>query len=182
MRTNIKNTIEAIFTSKRIIVILIVIALGLGGAIYRKNNPSLEDPNYETNKNSSLATNSNLSDENLTEEERILLYHHPKDATEEQRLAFAEFVNQKATEGDTIVVKDCTAKPIVLKTSYNSTFTVDNQGTTDINFGVSDERTLVKAGSKAKIKANYRNGPGIYGYGCDDTTLRRSIGVLLLTK
>ena len=106
----------------------------------------------------------------------------PTHATKEQLDTFSDLVAINAIPGDTVVIKDCTASPIVLKIKYGSTFTVDNKGTTDIHFGVNDERTLVKAGSSSKIKASYKNGPGIYGYGCDDVTLNRSIGLLLLTQ
>ncbi len=161
--------------NKIIITVLVLAALGLGAAIYKKNNPDWPG--------SWMAEDANSPAKSGEDAELSALFNTPgKNATREELDAFSALVAQNATPGDTIIVKDCTASPVVLKINYGDTFTVKNVGKTDIHFGFDAERTLVKAGASAKITAKYSHGPGIYGYGCDDPTLSRSIGLLLITQ
>ena len=167
-------------SNKYIIPILVIIALGLGVAIYRKNNPSLGQSTVNPSPNPSAVVSP--LDEKLTADQKALFYSPSKEATKEELSAFSALVAKNAKEGDKIIIKDCTANPIVLKVKLGSTFTVQNIGKTDIHFGFENERTLVKAGTSAEIKAQFSHGQGIYGYGCDDPALSRSIGLLLITQ
>jgi hypothetical protein len=153
------------------ITALLIIAVGLGVALYIKNKPSV-----------SLSLAQVSKGQKLTELEEALFNNPGKDGTDEEHRAYSQLIAQNATDGNTIFIKDCTAKPVVLRMSYGGMLSVNNQGTTDIHFGFGDERTLVKAGTSQTIKTDFKNGRGIYGYGCDDKTLSRSIGVLSLTK
>lgn len=152
------------------ITALLIIALGLGVALYIKHTPTLSKSLIKS------------SGPKLTDLEKSILINPSQNASDEEKKAYSKIIGDNAKDGQTIFVKDCTARPIVLRMSYGAELNVINEGTTDIHFGFGDERTLVKAGTSTKIPTTFKNGRGIYGYGCDDRTLGRSIGVLLLTK
>lgn len=168
-------------SQKTITIILLILALGLGIAIYVKRNLKPADQTGSASKPNPPASAPD-STGNLTEDEKVLLTTPGKDATKEQVDTLSALAAKLATPGDTITIKDCAANPVVLKTKFGSTITVTNAGSTDVHFGVGDERTVVAAGKSAKVALKYKNGPGLYGYGCDDPSLNRAIGIMLLTQ
>ena len=178
--------------NKTIVSVLVLLAVVLGAAIYFKynpvstsqtapltnNNPVNTTPGTQVTPTTPAATNYPA----LTADEQAMFATPPgPNATKAQLDAFSALVAKNAVAGNTITVKDCTASPDVLKIKSGDKFTVNNKGTTDIHFGFDTERTLVGAGTSALITASYKNGPGIYGYGCDDKTLNRAIGILMIT-
>lgn len=175
--------IQEFFKSQGIITLLVIVALILGVSIYFKNKTNIQ-PVSEINNSNTPRSSTEVSpaNENLTAEEKILFYNPGEGASEEAFDKFFNQVNESAVEGNKVVIKDCVASPLVLKIKEGSTLTVDNQGTVDINFGFDNERTLVKAGTSEKIVAKYKNGHGIYGYLCDNSSLNRSMGLLLITQ
>ncbi|MBA3733154.1 hypothetical protein H0W91_02130 [Patescibacteria group bacterium] len=180
-----KEHLKKAALNNKLIVSLVGVALILGVAIYFKNHPntsSLSSLKHETSSLSNTPLAKIPLDSTLTVEEKGLFYTPQKDATKAELETYSTLVAKNATEGNEIVINDCKSKPVVLKTTYGSIFNVKNTGKTDIHFGFGSERTLIKAGSNEKIKANYSTGPGIYGYGCDDPSLSRSIGLLLLVQ
>lgn len=174
-----RKYLHKLYKRESIIVILLVVAVVLGVSIYLKNRPATEGNYASTNKAGAVRVSP--VDEKLMEEERILFHNPGPDAPRSDFDTFFSQVNKSAVDGDKIVINDCKATPLVLRVKYESTFTVENKGAQDINFGFESEKTLVKAGTSKKIKANYKNGHGIYGYGCDNPEVARSIGVLLIT-
>lgn len=174
------NSVSSPSSEKVLIIVLLIVALGLGVAIYSKRDKTDVKPS----QNSGVTENSNeiAVGENLTDEEKVLLYSPGVENKEEEAQVFFGLVNKLAVAGNKIVINDCNAVPVVLKIGFNSTFTVENVGKKDINFGIGDEKVMVRAGQSQNIKASYKNGPGVYGYGCDDPTLNRSVGMLLITE
>lgn len=170
--------INGFLKSESLIVLLVAVALVLGVSIYFKNK---QDVRTVSEPNTQMPTGGAGVDNNLTAEEKVLFYNPGPDAPKADFDKFFSQVNQSAVDGNKIVINDCKASPLVLRIKHGDSLTIDNQGTTDIHFGFQDERTLVKAGTNEKIAAKYKNGHGIYGYGCDNTSVARSIGVLLIT-
>ncbi len=179
-------------TNKTVVSVLILLAIVLGAGIYFKYNPiSTGQPAVETNSNNTNTTTPTTSTvqnttpstnyPTLTADEKALFNTPGPTATKAELDAFSTLVAKYAVAGTSVTIKDCTASPEVLKIKLGSKFTVDNKGTTDIHFGFNTDRTLVSAGTSTVITANFKNGAGIYGYGCDDQKLNRAIGILLVT-
>jgi len=167
---------------KIIVLVLVFIAIGLGVAIYLKYSKTTSGdkaPVIKYDKFNPPVT-PNASNNNLTADQKIIFNAPGQGASEAQLKTFSELVNKLAVGGDKITIKDCTASPEVLRTKFGSTITVENKGSTDIHFGVGSDRVLVKAGESTKVKIDFKQGPGVYGYGCDQQNLQRSIGVLLV--
>lgn len=174
---NNKNKTPSI--EKVLLAVLLVVAIGLGFAIYSKEKKT--QVKESVNLNMVSASTRTESTEGLTDEEKILFYSPAGEDQEKRAEVFFGLVNKLAVEGNKIVINDCRAVPVVLKIIFGSIFTVENIGQKDINFGIGDEKVLVKAGQSQKVKADYKNGVGVYGYGCGDPTLNRSVGMLLIT-
>lgn len=153
---------------------LVIIAAGLGIAIYIKNNPVLIK--------STVKVAQRYEPNNLTDLEKRISDTPGMDSSNEVKEAYSNLINQNAVDGYSLVINDCKASPLVLRVRYGDEISVTNKGKNDIHFGFGDERTLVRSGQSQKIKINFKNGAGIYGYGCDDEAYDRSIGVLKVLK
>lgn len=172
--------------SKVLVVILVIVALGLGYAIYAKKYAKTAVPSEQTG-NQNTQTNNNQQNtqtqpKELTADEKIIFSNPGPNTSKEDLALFSSTIAKLAVPGDTVTVNNCTATPQVLKMKYGSKFTVKNAGTAEIHFGFGTDRTLIAPGASAQLTANYKNGAGIYGFGCDDKSLNRAIGILLLTK
>ena len=113
------------FLDTAIVPILVITAIVLGLAIYSKQRPetlSSKDADQADSSSNSDISNQSVSayDKNLTADEKALFYSPSRDATKEQLDTFSDLVAINAIPGDTVVIKDCTASPIVLKIKYGS--------------------------------------------------------------
>jgi len=161
---------------------LLLIAIVLGVAVYFKYNPMEKESSSGTPMEGSSGSEQVSTPAELTEDQKIMFLPPGENPTKAELDLFSSTVAKHAVPGNAITVNNCTSTPDVLKLPYGSDFTVNNTGTTEIHFGFGEDRTLIAPGASAKLKANYKTGPGTYGYGCDDKTLNRAIGVLLITE
>jgi|SRR3989344_2261893 len=171
-----------------IIAILLLLAIGLGAAIYYKQYwPKNADKNSDnTNQNEQEAPKPVILsdpefDANLTEQQKALFYNPGPDASQEQRDEFFKLAEKAAVSGQLISINGCTASPDVLKAAVGSKISVRNTGTTDIMWGVSEDKVAVKAGATVDVTALFKQGSGLYGYGCENPGVRRAIGMVLIT-
>ncbi len=162
---------------KIIIGALIIIALILGLNIYNKRASSLLN-NKELNQ---VNTNQPTVLENsLTEEEKKLFTVPSPNATEAEKRAHFDLLNNIGKETGALAINGCKSDPQVLKVKLNQMFRLTNSGTLPISFGF-DKPATINPKQTISIKADFKNGVGIYGYSCDDKAVQRSIGFVMVT-
>ena len=108
-----------------------------------------------------------------------MMANYTRNATAAEKRAHYDLAVKLSLEGGSLVIKNCATNPDVLSVRLNSTFTVNNGGTKEIEFGF-DTKTKIAPGASATIKADFKNGVGLYGFGCTDTNLSRQIGYILV--
>lgn len=189
-------------TSHKVLVIaLVVIAAGLGLAVYNRNHPgTLKRVDNTTNTGNTNNTGTgdqtqpngqdttqtdtsvHIDYNNLTAAQKTLLFNVPTEkSTDAEKRAHFALATQVAVAADTLELNKCTANPVVISVKQGDTFKVKNSGTQDIQFGFdADKRVSIAAGATATIKADFKNGLGIYGYGCPDPTITHPIGFVLV--
>lgn len=170
-------------------MVLVLLAVGLGIAIYYKQyrpKQSAKAPDTQTNTEQKEAKPVLLSDpeydKNLTAEQKQLFYSPGPDATAEEKQAYFDLATKVAKSGNIISINDCTASPDVLKVKLGENISVKNTGSADIKFGLgAANKVSIKAGQTVAVKDLFTKGAGLYGYGCENSAVRRAIGMVLIT-
>jgi len=147
---------------KIIILILLITAVGLGIAIYKKN--------YHPKSVSNSVSLNNNSNKSLTDEQAVLQIPGSSASQEEinKHDALAIKLAVPATELD---ITDCHAKPVVLLLELENNFNLINSGTKDFKITFEQNNTVSLSPKKsAVIKASsFSHGRGLYGYRCNQT-------------
>lgn len=102
-------------------------------------------------------------------------------ATEAERQAHGQLVASSAVETKSIDLTSCQAKPLVSRFREGAEITLINNDPVPHVMVFNPSLTFpVPAKSSSKIKANFGYGPGIYGFGCDQSPM--AVGMILLTE
>lgn len=150
-------------------IILIGIAAFLGVAIFNqqkiKSSPS---PTVSPTPSPQLRP----LPPNLTDDERFILNPPNEDASRSAKQQHAKTVAKLAKVGNTLELNDCQPTPLVLEVKQGSEFKIKNNDTTPINI-IFDEEHVYKIPSNGdlEILAQFKYGPGDYGYVCDKVGL-----------
>lgn len=97
---------------------------------------------------------------------------------EAKRRHFEESV-KKAQAADRLVIGDCKGSPEVIKLQNQSTFTIANTDEKDHTLHIDEKHSYeVPAKGAIEVKAEFSNGAGLYGYGCDRAPF--SAGLILI--
>ena len=161
-----------------LIVSLIIIAAILGVIIYLAggNLPNKSGGTNNKSQNSSLLSSNN---DIVGEEAEVLSFS--SDMTEEQKLKHNELVGKLAKEGPSVNVTGCKPSPLVYKLKDGSTITLRNDDSVEHIIMIDPAHIYTaKAKSLTKIVADFGQGPGNYGYKCDDS--QGAAGVFLVTS
>ena len=107
-----------------------------------------------------------------------------KSSLQEEFNKFIAEVTARAEAGSQINIDDCVASPDVLLVEYGSNISVKNSGLKDINFGLEKENMiLISGGQSIEVSIDFENGPGPYGYACEnDTDALKAIGMVLVVE
>ncbi len=90
-----------------------------------------------------------------------------------------EIITAAAKTTAELEIANCEPKPLVYKTRINSTFTIRNSGPKSYNIQTGGGIDVtVPANSSMEVTANFKNGPGTYGYFCGT---KPNKGILLVT-
>ena len=145
--------------------VLAVLALVLGyfaltGGLGDSNNVTRDNNNNQNQETVTL-------DGDMTPEEIVFNFPSPE-ASDEVKRAHAEAVNTLAVESDVLDITGCSPEPLVLLLTEDQSITIRNDDPTShtITFGVSQ---VVPANSSEEVVLDFVQGPGYYGYGCDDS-------------
>lgn len=161
---------------KAIIGLLIIAALALGFAILSRKTPSNVN---NTSNNPIPPPASQNADAGLSEDEKKLFNSPAQNASAEEKRAHYDLAVRMSTESDKLEIKNCVATPVVMRVRLNSTFSVKNSGSNEIEFGF-DKKVKIAPGNTVQVKADFKNGVGLYGYGCSDQQLSRAVGFLIV--
>lgn len=171
------------------ILFLSIVAIGLLYFIYQKYSPSeTQALNQETTVPAKAPSGVNRNpvtetsrQSYLTPEEKEAMKTPKPDDTDEVKMAFHGKVVKAAKKTNVIEISNCQPKPPVANIPYGSTFTFKNSGNTDHIVGFNKEKSYtVKKNSSVSVTAEFSIGPGIFGYGCDNSP--KEVGLILSEK
>lgn len=165
---NSKFEIIARAKSRTYIIILIVIALILGYAIYNQQKVNIS----KNTATKPLTATPVPFPANLTEDEKFILNPPPATASAEIKKKHADTVAKLAKEEDNLEIKDCQPTPLVLQVKQGTEFTIQNKDSSPhkIIFD-SDHHYVLPANGSKTIKADFKYGSGDYGYICEEVGL-----------
>lgn len=161
--------------SKILLVFLIITAMGLSFAIYQEvttTSPETVSMDEQPTPAPQNATNN---------QEGNILNVPPPDAPDEEKRRHFDQVAQQAERSEVLIINNCKPDPLVLETSVDKPITVRNTDSEGhlIIFNT-DNTYRIPAESEEQIVISFENGPGLYGYGCDDS--RGGVGFFLVTE
>jgi hypothetical protein len=156
--------------------VLIVVAIGLGIAIYVQRNPSVFEKQASSEVEVPQPT-ATLKDfrplrtlpKDLTADERSILQAPQADDPVSKKEAHFQIVNKLAQEADVLNINKCEKpSPLVLSLKYGQEFKVKNDDSIPHSI-IIDKNHIYKidANSTVSFKADFGRGLGAYGYLCE---------------
>ena len=143
------------------------LAIVLGLKVYHKSTDSVVVESRSGNQSADVAV---AEGDERTLAEKEALQTPPKGASEAAKKAHFEKVIPLAVESDTLDVGKCIGKPVVLKVKAGAAFTVRNNDERDHTIQMSDKlQFIIPAHGTKMITPEFDYGPGVYGYGCDNS-------------
>jgi hypothetical protein len=159
---------------------LVIIALGLGYAVYAKKSGN-RAPNSYPSENAPVAAGQKPVSGGANVPANKLLTPPGPNSSEAEQKAFAELVASAAVRTDKINLSSCKAMPTVASFNLDSMITLVNDDPTEHTMVLDPKNTFTVPGkSKKTIKADFGHGPGLYGYGCDMSS--GAVGMMLVTQ
>jgi hypothetical protein len=159
---------------KWIIAVLVITAVVLGYKVYMaKKSPEVSTEEVQYN------TTEDQGDRNATD--LMLIQTTPTvSSTEEEKMAYFDLIRSKAVVATLVDVTSCVPKPLVISAKQGSEVTLRNDDAASHRLGF-DQNTFFDVPGKSTrvIKVDLGKGPGIYGYGCDNSA--KLMGVFLVT-
>lgn len=160
-----------------ILVFLVVTALVLGFVIMKPK------PNYTNNNsnNPSQSPSNNQPSKNLTDDEKKVMLVPAPGSDASAFSAHFDLATKLAVSSPELEVGDCMIKPVVIKVKDGSELIIKNSSKEDrlLSFD-KDNVVSVSAGKTHKMKVDFKNGPGLYGYGCDMPDIQKTAGFVLV--
>ena len=154
-------------SSKFKVIILILVALILGYAIYNQQKAKTS-PAPSTRESSQ----SQIIPSTLTEDEKFILNPPSEDASQSAKDKHRDTVAKLAKEGSKLEIKDCKPDILVLQAKQGSPITIQNKDSVPHKIIFDSEHYYgVEANGKTTIKAEFKYGTGDYGYVCEGVGL-----------
>ncbi len=164
--------------TKIITIILVVIAVVLLMFIFKPNLPE----NITQSPTTSPTPTPRQINQNLTQDENKLLSQVPtQGSSPEELMAHYNLAVKLAVSSSQLEIGGCEVKPLVLKVKDGSSFTIKNSSGEDRSISFDADNTIfVPAGKTHVQQVKFKNGPGLYGYGCDFPDIRQAAGFVLV--
>lgn len=154
-----------------LIIILLVVALVLGQAIYKQHNPQPLPP--------SKPDVPKLMPPDLTADEKAVLIPPSPDAPSAEREKHDALAAKLAKESDSLDITNCHSNPLVLRIKINKNLKVKNSDNIDRKLIFDDTHEyLISKNSTTTVKVDFGKGAGLYGYICEGIGLT---GFILVT-
>lgn len=152
-----------------LIIILLVVALLLGQAIYKQHMPQ---PPAEPVAPSLIPSD-------LTEDEKAVLNPPSPDAPAAEREKHDALAEKLSKESDSLDITNCRSNPLVLRIKNNENLKVKNSDNIDRNLIFDDtHKYQIAKNSTTNLKVDFGHGVGLYGYVCQGVGLT---GFILVT-
>jgi len=156
--------------------VLVGVAVSLGVAILKGPTGHTRESKGER---SAVALTAPRRD--LSADEKILLKTPPQSASETEKAAHFAVVNRLARTTEFLDLSTCFGNPLAFRVQEGAIFTIKNNDTVEHTLQISQKYLYtVAAKGERKLTANFGFGPGVYGYGCDNSPDAR--GILFVTK
>ncbi|MDP3769638.1 MAG: hypothetical protein Q8R40_01700 [bacterium] len=175
-------------TLRIIIVILLVVALGLGYVISKKSPPRpvgiAATPLPSLVAKTSPSPGSPVSTPVLNLDQKLVLDPPPSGSDKEAIGRYFSAVERLAKNEDRIEIgPGCFVDPLVVRIKQGAKFTIKNGDTRDHELNFDGPKSYpIRAGSTETITVSFSHGPGIYAYVCDQTSPgKKIVGVLTVT-
>ncbi len=173
------------------LVVLVLVAVVV--FVYFKNNPTEEyqavdnaipaTTNTQANTQANTLINNNpQSVKPLTADEKQLLANVPKDSdSKEAREARFVLADTLGILTNKLTLNGCSADPVVTKIKINETLAVTNVGAKETSFGFDKDKIVtIASGQTANVVMAFKNGFGMYGYGCPDQLHLGLVGYIIV--
>ena len=86
----------------------------------------------------------------------------------DEKMKFAQAIHTAAKETNTLEIKsDCTIIPPIIRVKEGSDITIWNRDSREHHMVIFTGESTIASGARQMIKAQFKNGPGIYGVMCD---------------
>ena len=158
------------------IVLLALVAIVLGYLIYQQQF-SEESTSQESLTRSGIEQ---TPQKKSTDEIVEVLNIPPPDASQEEKQKHFELALREAKEASYLDITQCTlAAPVVFKVREGESFEVRNNDTEPHTIIINPENTFtIPAKESRDIAPDFVQGPGLYGYACDNVP--RAVGMLFV--
>lgn len=156
-----------------LIIILIVVAVVLGLAIYKqhKPQPSVLPPTESTVPK--------LMSPDLTQDEKAVLNPPSPDAPAAEKDIHDALAAKLSKESDSLDITNCRSDPLVVRIKINENLKVKNNDNIDRKLIIDDTHIYeIAKNSTTSIKVDFGHGVGLYGYICEGIGLT---GFILVT-
>lgn len=112
--------------------------------------------------------------------EKILMLPQSTASAQEKK-NYISFVSKYASAQNSVDIKNCAPKPLVIWVKSGSDITIKNSDSDAREISVNDQHSVtVPANSSAKIKADFGAGPGVYAYYCGES--EGPVGLFLVSS
>lgn len=155
----------------RLILIFFLVTILLVGIILYVNFSKSPRPTDE---------NRLRQETSINEMAKLALKPLPKNPTDEQRKTRLEAAKKAAQESEVVSILDCLANPPVLKAKFSKMILFRNRDKTSHLIKFSDKTVSLPMGKLESVVLNFSQGPGLYGYSCDNQGFLS--GLILLEK
>lgn len=115
----------------------------------------------------------------LTADEKFILNPPPADASKSALQRHAQMVSKLAKDSSTLTVSNCQPDPLVLKTKQGSDIQIKNRNNKELAIIVDSMHIFkIPPNNSLVVKAQFKYGPGDYGYICDGIKLAGFMHIL----
>lgn len=179
-----------------IIVVLVVAAVGLGYIIYKEDTSSSAPANQQQqnqvqqnqpqagdSQQAPTITPEDIEIEDMEQARQEVLSTPGPNAPDEERQRHFALATRLAENSETLDITGCSAEPVVLQRTFGSTINIENSDSSSHTILFGPDMTIdVPANGTADLavdESNFQNGPGLYGYGCDNSS--QAVGLMLIS-
>lgn len=165
------------------IIGLILVVLVLGFMVYQKYSPKIsitfntKEEQSQTKKPAQTSQGQTSQQflqvpeyvKDLTSDEQNVLIVPAPDASKEKKTAHFELALKLAKEADVLDMQNCMpVSPLVIKLKEGAKITVTNSGTETHKIVFNKDNSFdIPSGSTQTLDYEFKNGPGLYGFFCD---------------
>ena len=154
----------------KVLIIIAVLVIGTGVAVYAILNSSSQPPNPFVSQNGNKPKPETL--------EQLIAQFPSESSTPAQIQAFNTKIKALAVEANTLDVTDCAINPKIMHIRLKKSFTIRNKGAAErLITHLPQFSEVIPPATDKLVTPNFTDG-GVYGYRCD----RKIAGIFFVTQ